>query len=315
MKKNKLYFFIAISIWCIQSHAQQDVTFTLYNYNMNIINPAYAGASENLELTSNYRVQWAGLDGAPETLSFSLSSPMGGKVGLNDKVGLGLSVVNSSVFVLKETDIFVDFSYRLQLEETLDLFLGLKAGGSSVNINLSDAELGNDPLFSEDVSVFNPNVGVGAYLRGERYFINISAPALLKTERYEKESGIATQATDKMQFFMGAGYHFPLNRNLTFMSSFLTRVISDVPFSMDINGTFGLYDKVELGVSYRLKESVSTLVFFKMANNLQIGYAYDASLTPVSNYSRGNHEVILKFRIAPGKQTQIQNGEASISQL
>jgi len=304
MKKNKFYFFIAISIWCIQSHAQQDVTYTLYNYNMNIINPAYAGTGENLELTSNYRVQWAGLDGAPKTLGFSLSSPVSRRVGMDDKVGLGLSVINSSVFVLKETDIFVDFSYRLQLEETLDLFLGLKAGGSSVNIDLLEAELDDDPLFSENVSVFNPNVGIGAYLRGESYFINISAPALLKTKRYEKESGIVTQATDKMQFFMGAGYHFPLNRDVTFTPSFLTRVISEVPFSMDINGTFDLYDMVELGLSYRLKESVSTLVFFKIANSLQIGYAYDTSLAAVSNYRRGNHEMLLKFRIAAGKQTQ-----------
>ena len=295
MKKNKLYFFVAVSIWCTQSYAQQDVTFTLYNYNMNIINPAYAGTGEKMEFTSNYRAQWVGIDGAPETLSFSLSGPSSGKVGLNDKVGLGLSVVNSSVYVLNETDIFADFSYKLQLEESLDLFLGLKAGGSAVNIDLGDIGNDDDPLFSENVSVFNPNVGVGAYLRGERYFMNISIPALLRTRRYEKESGIVTQLTDKMQFFMGAGYQFPLTKDVAFTPSFLTRVISDVPFSMDINGMFDLYGLMDLGLSYRLKESMSTLVFFKMSDGLRIGYAYDAAVTAVRNYRRGNHEAILKF--------------------
>jgi len=220
---------------------------------------------------------------------------MGGKVGLNDKVGLGLSIVNSSVFVLNETDVYADFSYKLQLKETVDLFLGLKAGGSAVNIDLAPIGLDTDPLFSENVSVFNPNVGVGAYLRGERYFMNISIPALLRTSRYEKESGIATQATDQMQFFMGAGYQFPLTKDIIFTPSFLTRVISDVPFSMDINGTFDLYGLLDLGLSYRLKESMSTLVFFKMSDRLRIGYAYDAAVTSVSNYRRGNHEAILKF--------------------
>ncbi|BFP39433.1 type IX secretion system membrane protein PorP/SprF [Flavobacteriaceae bacterium GF1] len=273
----------------MQSYAQQDVTFTLYNYNMNVINPAYAGTGEKMEFTSNYRAQWAGLDDAPETWSFTLSSPIA------EKVGLGLSIVNSSVFVLNETDVYADFSYKLQLKETVDLFLGLKAGGSAVNIDLAPIGLDTDPLFSENVSVFNPNVGVGAYLRGERYFMNISIPALLRTSRYEKESGIATQATDQMQFFMGAGYQFPLTKDIIFTPSFLTRVISDVPFSMDINGTFDLYGLLDLGLSYRLKESMSTLVFFKMSDRLRIGYAYDAAVTSVSNYRRGNHEAILKF--------------------
>ncbi len=278
-------------MWSIQSYAQQDVTFTMYNYNMNIINPAYAGTGETLEFTSNFRTQWQGLDGAPKTQSFSLSSPT------SEKVGLGLSITNSSVFVLNETDVFADFSYKLKLDETLELFLGLKAGGAFVNINLADIGLDNDPLFSENVSVFNPNVGVGAYLKGKNFFINISAPALLRTKRYEKKSGIVTHATDKMQFFAGAGYHVPLNKDITFTPSFLTRLISDVPFSMDISGTLDVYDLVEFGLSYRLKESISTLVFFKMTNKLSIGYAYDSSITAVSNYRRGNHEIILKFPI------------------
>ncbi len=79
MKNNKLYFFTVIAICCIRSYAEQDVTYTPYNYNMNIINPTYAGAGENLEFTSSYRAQWAGLDEAPETWSFSLNGPMCGK--------------------------------------------------------------------------------------------------------------------------------------------------------------------------------------------------------------------------------------------
>jgi len=178
MKKSKLYIFIVLSLCYIQSYAQQDVTYTLYNYNMNIINPAYAGAVEKIEFTANFRSQWIGLDGGPETQSFSLSAPSI----INEKVGLGISVVNSSVYVLKETDIYIDFSYKLQLEENLNLFLGLKAGGSSVNINLADVGIENDPLFTENVSVFNPNIGVGAYLKGENFYVNISAPAILKSK-------------------------------------------------------------------------------------------------------------------------------------
>ncbi len=70
---------------------------------------------------------------------------------------------------------------------------------------------------------------------------------------------------------------------------------------MDISGTIDMYDKVELGASYRLKESISSLAFFKVADWVSIGYAYDTSVTAVSNYRKGNHEVILKFRLIQGK--------------
>jgi len=64
---------------------------------------------------------------------------------------------------------------------------------------------------------------------------------------------------------------------------------------MDINGTFDLYDLVEVGLSYRLKESISSLAFFKIADWVKVGYAFDSSITEIANYSRGNHEVVLKF--------------------
>lgn len=49
MNKTKLlYSLVAMTLFFMQSQAQQDGTFTLYNYNMNIINPAYAGLGGRL---------------------------------------------------------------------------------------------------------------------------------------------------------------------------------------------------------------------------------------------------------------------------
>ncbi|MDO5968501.1 type IX secretion system membrane protein PorP/SprF [Flavivirga aquimarina] len=300
MKKIKLYCFIVISMSYIQVRAQQDVTYTLYNYNMNVINPAYAGVGETPEFTSNFRSQWAGLEGGPEIQSFSAGVP------INEKIGLGFSIVNSSVFVLKEIDVTIDFSYKVPVTETLDLFLGIKAlGGSLVQVDLTRAGVENDPLFTENISEFNPNIGIGAYLRGGNFYVNVSAPAILKTNRYEKESGIATEATDKLHFYAGAGYHFSLKNDMIFTPSVLTRMVSGVPLSMDISGTLNMNNTLEFGISHRLKESISGLVFFKITDSVRAGYAYDSSITAVKNYGRGNHEVILKFRLNnPKKQSE-----------
>src|SRR5690625_5360429 len=63
--------------------AQQDPQYTQYMYNMNVVNPAYAGSKESLSLTGLYRKQWSGLESATATFTLSLHSPVGEKVGLS----------------------------------------------------------------------------------------------------------------------------------------------------------------------------------------------------------------------------------------
>ncbi len=269
---------------------QQDPTYTMYAYNMNVINPAFAGSVEGSQLTSNFRSQWVGVPDSPEVQSFSFATSVG------ERVGLGASVVNSSVFVLGETDIYLDFSYRLPLSRFTDLYLGIKAGGSSVNIDLNRAEVIGDPLFTENFSRFSPNVGTGAYLKGRRFWLSVSAPALLKSERFEKENGIVTNATDRLHLFAGGGYTFFPDGDITFTPSVMTRTVSSSPLSMDLTGMVGLYDRVELGISHRLGESFSGILFFKAAQWADIGYAYEGAITEVADYSKGTHEIMLRFR-------------------
>src|SRR3954469_18061115 len=57
--------------------AQQDPHYTQYMYNMNVINPAYAGSKENLSFGLLYRKQWVDIEDAPTTMTFAGSSPVG----------------------------------------------------------------------------------------------------------------------------------------------------------------------------------------------------------------------------------------------
>lgn len=78
---------IAILLISLTASAQQDPQYTQYMYNMNVVNPAYAGLKESLSVTTLFRQQWSGLEGAPTTFTLSGHSPV------NDKVGLGLSAI------------------------------------------------------------------------------------------------------------------------------------------------------------------------------------------------------------------------------
>jgi type IX secretion system PorP/SprF family membrane protein len=257
---------------------------------MNVVNPAYAGINEYNEVNINFRSQWVNLQGSPETQSLSVGIPM------NDKVGWGLSIVNDEVFVLNETDIYIDFSYRVQVGENTNLYMGVKGGGTFIDIDLDKLGIMNDPVFSENVHNFNPNVGVGFLLKGSKYYVNLSTPTLLKSKRYEKDGIVVTHATDRLHVYAGAGYTFSLDNDIYLTPSVMGRLVSGAPISLDMTATFDLYKVIELGISYRLDESISGLGLFKLADWINIGYAYEATTTDVKDYSNGSHEILLRFR-------------------
>ena len=88
----KIYYIIQILCLGLVTHiqAQQTPQYTQYMYNMSVVNPAYMIDEPGIiQLGSLYRTQWVGLDGAPETSTLSLNTPIN-----NSNVGLGFSLVN-----------------------------------------------------------------------------------------------------------------------------------------------------------------------------------------------------------------------------
>ena len=113
---------LLLTIFSLEIKAQQDPHYTQYMYNMNVINPAYAGSKENLSFGLLYRKQWIEIQDAPTTFSLSGSAPVG------KNVGLGLSVISDKIGPVEENNIYGDFSYTLNLGGEHKLAFGMKAG-------------------------------------------------------------------------------------------------------------------------------------------------------------------------------------------
>lgn len=111
IKSLETYFILICSFISVCASAQQDPEYTQYMYNTMAVNPAYAGSTGTIEAKiSLYRSQWVGMPGAPETQSFSVHSPL-----RNEKLGLGLSVVNDKIGPSNELYLDGNFSYSLPL--------------------------------------------------------------------------------------------------------------------------------------------------------------------------------------------------------
>lgn len=274
-------------------YAQQETNYALYRYTMNVINPAYAGADGNTSLVSNLRSQWISVQGAPETQSFFFTMPAG------EKVGLGLSIVSDQVFIESQTSFNIDFSYKLQLSEVTNLFLGLKAGGGTYNIdrnNLVNIGQGSDPALNNIDTGFKPNVGLGAYLLNDKYFVSLSVPSLLSSERIDNSNGRVTQATEEAHFYLSGGYNFSISESTEFRPSTMIRYVSGLPISADITAAFRFHKRIELGVAYRTDQAVTGLFMVNLADWMDLGYAYDSSTrSELSNVNDGTHEVFIRF--------------------
>ena len=160
MKKIIPLIVLVILLFCTDANAQQDPQYTQYMYNMNVVNPAYAGSRGTLSLGLLGRTQWTSIDGAPKTFTFDAHAPLG------KKVGMGLSVIADEIGPAKEQNIYVDFSYTLNLSETGKLAFGLKGGLTLLDVNLLDITLpqtstGDDDLFNENINDAFPNFGAG----------------------------------------------------------------------------------------------------------------------------------------------------------
>jgi len=285
----KVYLIILILFVASPAFSQQLPQFTQYMYNTISINPAYAGSRDAISLTALNRNQWAGVDGAPVTQTFSINSPLS-----NDRIGLGLSLINDEIGDESTTFIYGDFSYRVDLSAEVTLRLGLKAGAYYYGLN--DPTLGDDPFFADEFNRWTPNFGVGAYLSAQNWYVGFSAPKLINKDNNELSE---FKALEQVHYYLTSGYVFDVNYNLKLRPSALVKATKGAPLSVDITGTAILNEKFYLGANYRVDDAVGAFLDIEVLPGFRAGYAYEYSISDIQPYTSGSHEFLLiyEFRL------------------
>ena len=283
----------------LEIQAQQDPQYTQYMYNMGIINPAYAGSKEALSLGALYRKQWVNIQGAPNTITFFGHTPVG------KNVGLGLSAISDEIGPVNEQNLYGDFSYTLDLGGQRRLAMGLKAGATfhrvglfnQVYQNVPDA---NDPAFAENTNNTFLNIGTGFFYYTNKYYFAVSIPNLLKSKHLDVSG--RSFGSEREHYFITGGYVFDVNKNLKIKPFALAKTAFNAPVSWDASLNALLYNRLELGATYRLQDSMGAMVNFTINPNLRIGYAYDYILSDLKVSTSSSHEIILLYDINLSKK-------------
>lgn len=306
LNMKKIYLAIAFLIFLgiFSGNAQQDPQYTQYMYNTQVVNPAYAGNRDVLSFGLLYRTQWVGLEGAPETGTFTVDSPIGSL----DKMGLGLTIVRDEIGPSINTNITVDYAYTINVSENSELSFGIKAGADIMDVDFSRLNVADqNDIFENNIdNKISPQIGAGVYFNTYKFYAGLSVPNFLNTNHFDvsdlvdPETGEPTQSTtakDNLHYFFIAGYVFDLGENLKFKPATMFKAVSGSPLQADLSLNFLLYEKLTLGAAYRWDAALSALAGFQFTDQIFIGFGYDFETTAIESYNGGSYEFMLRFDV------------------
>lgn len=267
-------------------------------YNMNVVNPAYAGSKESISFGALYRKQWVNIDDAPTSFTFSGHAPVG------SNVGLGLSFISDKIGPVTEQNVFGDFSYTLKLNDTDRLAFGIKAGVSFHQVGLRDIQSSlpdpSDGVFGEDINDATLNIGTGVFYYSDKYYVALSIPNIAKSAHLDYNG--REYGSDVSHYFLTGGYVFDLNYELKFKPSFMLKSAFNVSPSVDVSANFLYMEKIELGATYRLEDSFGAMVNFAITPELRIGYAYDHVISDLKISTSSSHEFMILYDLFTPKK-------------
>jgi type IX secretion system PorP/SprF family membrane protein len=273
-------------------NAQQDPLFSQYMFNKLAVNPAYAGSRDALTVDALYRYQWVNIDGAPQTLSASIHTPL-----KNEHIGVGLNVYHDAIGPSVTQGAMGTFSYRILFPNS-KLAFGLQAGVKYSDVLWSHINVENvDPLLQSPMkNRAVPDAAFGMYYYSSKYYVGISSKQLFQNQTGIVKINGEEQFKKLLRHFYGmAGAAFKVSDQVIFRPSVLVKFVKNAPPQMDLNASFQIAGSFWVGASYRTEKAMSFMTEFNVSDNLRIGYSYDVWFNELQAYNKGSHEIRLGF--------------------
>jgi len=266
---------------------QQDPLYSQYINNPMVINPAYAGLNSNFNASVAYRNQWGGFEGNPKTFNFNSHVSL-----VDNKVGVGLLVVQDQIGGAKNTEVQGAFSYKLPLDDTKTFSFGMQGGFINFRNNYSDLNLDDptDEAFLQNENVSKPNLGAGAIVKSDKFFFGVSIPRLLNTTL--SQGGQDFQLYDRTLYVFGS-YAYFINENIRFKPAVLLRAVKGSPVSVDLNANFNFNEKYTAGVFTRNFNTYGVQVQAKLGDKLRFGYTFEIPMNNSVGSAFTTHELFL----------------------
>lgn len=272
--------------------AQQDPIYAQYLTNPMLLNPSYAGLNNNLQVNAGYRLQWMGLESSPRT--FNLNGNMSI---VENKAGIGASLVQDQIGNTAITEFNAAFAYKLKLKEDLTFSFGMQGGVLGFKTDNGDLNIrdGNDDAFPEGIiRSSNINLGAGVTLMSDKFMIGLSVPRMLPSKI---NSGSQQFELYNQHFYLFGAYVHTINEHLRFKPSLLLRGVKGAPLSADVALNLNINLKHTAGLFVRNLNTYGVLLQTMIGEKLRLGYVFELPSSKSVGTQFTTHEIQLGLRM------------------
>jgi type IX secretion system PorP/SprF family membrane protein len=319
----RLLLLMIMTLLCLKGWSQ-DPQFSQFYANPLYLNPALAGGALAPRLTANYRNQWPALSANFVTASFGADVFL---PNYNSGVGIQVTTDSQGLGNLKATDVALQYSYQISLNEVTSLRLGIQGGFSSRSLDYYGLTFGDqynngglngnpssDPFAQGGPNVSYADFSSGMMVYSDWYWLGLAAHHLNRPN----QAFSGTEARLPVKTSLQAGLRIPF-AGYTFLGNEIDKEKTISPAILyKKQGKYdqldmGLYVTIEplvLGMWYRgipfkkyepsinNHESLVFLAGFRQ-DKFSIGYSYDLTISTLGAGSGGAHEISLSYIFEP----------------
>ena len=299
--------FILLIVGLEYTNAQQLPMYSQFFWNDFVINPAYTGVTNSPRVQLGYRNQWGGFEGAPSTYT------LGGHTLLKNKqMGLGgMLFMDDAGGAVAQMGLMLNYNYILKLNDKSNLSMAIS--GVLNQYSYDGSGIGNidpDPSLSGSVKQMSPDMSFGIlYSLNDKLRLGFGVNQLIQS-RLAKLDDLNSLALGENRLIrhynFSTSYSFKLSESFDLDPYFLMRSTFIAPPLLELGAKSTFNDLLFFGLSYRHAESAIAMLGVNFKNTV-FAYSYDYSLTDISAYSNGSHEVLLAYQFnkpEPKKEPQ-----------
>lgn len=286
---------IAFTVVVTLSFSQQEYSFTHYFESNSFYNPAATAFRGSQDIALLFRSQWTGFTGAPFSTGVNYERPIDAY-----NMGVGGYAFVDVIGATTLTTVAGNYAYQLKLDANHKMSFGVNAGADVYSTDYNRLTYWDDDVMfdNQKPTVVSPRIGTGIQFYSEDYYIGVSMPRVV---HFNTDGVLSIEAAKMPQvvsnLYVTGGYKFPISEDFDMQINMLGKYTRKVMPQGDINVMATYKKMIGLGVGYKSLGFLSTYIHYTYENVVKIGYAFDFTLTPMSNYSSGSHELMVKYAI------------------
>lgn len=296
--------------------AQQVGMYGHYFYKPMLYNPAFAGSGNVTNAMLIHHNQWVDFKGAPRLTVFTIDGNL-----IDNKVGLGMSLINDKKGIANRTSGNLSYSYKIDINQDIHALFGLSLGVVYQTLDFSKTLVENnaDPdLFSDLQRKTALDGSAGIAFNWKELELSVAVPQIMQNKiNYVDYSNVRGYYAMARHYMISVKYKYFIvpGKGISIVPQGLVRFVPNAPFQFDGLVSFDWKDKFWAGIAYKSNYALAANIGFFAHKRFVVGYSYDFIIGSIGSYSGMSHEIMINFKLANSGKNKVDSTNAELKNV